>query len=116
MQIMMYMFLRRNRQVDVPYIYRSLSYLLHCASPRSSTVPPSTPSQCTKGPRESTTSTIYSRNHSITATKTTSTSVSVYCVTASPSVYFFPEGTDLSSRNIERSNTCELYLTLLNFT
>lgn len=84
MQIMMYMFLRRNRQVDVPYINRSLSYLLHCATPRAALEPHASPGSSDLEPP----------SH----VRTSGTP---------PSVYFFPEGTDLSPRNVERSNTCK---------
>jgi lysocardiolipin and lysophospholipid acyltransferase len=57
MQIMMYIFLSRKRDQDVPYIIRSLSYLL--------------------------------------------------CTGPVPSIFLYPEGTDLSEGNKKKSNACK---------
>jgi hypothetical protein len=103
---MMYMFLRRNRQVDVPYIQRAASYLLHCSS---STRPIKRKSATT-----STSTTINTHTEEETTTRTTTGSELLIpdksvsrrsFIPASPSFYFFPEGTTLSTRNLERSNT-----------
>ena len=57
MQITMYIFLSRKREMDIPHIKRTLSYLL--------------------------------------------------CTGATPSLFLFPEGTDLSESNKKKSNTCK---------
>lgn len=54
MQAMMYIFLRRNRDLDIPHISNTLLYLFNCG--------------------------------------------------IKPSIFLFPEGTDLSKNNIERNN------------
>ena len=60
MQIMMYIFLSRKREMDIPHIKRMLSYLL--------------------------------------------------CTGATPTLFLFPEGTDLSESNKKKSNACKYFI------
>jgi hypothetical protein len=103
MQIMMYIFLRRNKDTDVPYIIKSIIYLISCARANangSTSVAFTTVANIYK---------LIFDNSPITKNNPTTKTDSNQNDDNFPSIFFFPEGTDLSEKNKDKSNSCMIY-------
>jgi 1-acyl-sn-glycerol-3-phosphate acyltransferase len=97
MQIMMYIFVSRNRDKDIPRIIQQLFYLMHSSRRATLSSSLSSPTLMSAPPSPSNAQSDLIEPHRAAALSSR----------PGPSVFVFPEGTDLNPRSRERSNVCE---------